>query len=193
MLCFYHMYKNCLYLIWKNVFNILHIENVSTCGIDKRFCIYQLWKNTFVYILHGKHFYILYRKTVYTSYQQKFFVYITYRNIFYMCYRQNNMSALGIEKYVSFYCIWTICLYTGKMKIKCLHYVKKKFHMQYTQRYFCLYLIQKFCPYVMQEILSFYILHRDKLSISGIDKVSQFIVHIHNILSILIRNIGFMS
>ena len=60
--------------------------------------------------------------------------------------------------------------------------------MKYRQRYFCRADINLFCLYVIYTKVSWSVIHREAFSISGIDKISQFIVHTGNIGYIIQKN-----
>ena len=99
-------------------------------------------------------------------------MHITNRQFVYMLYRKKIISIIGIEN------LCLSILYMDNLSIyhidNCFAYImyRKHVHMKYRKRYFCPYLIKKICLYVMQTKVYLSILHKYKLSISGIDKIS---------------------
>ena len=102
-----------------------------------------------------------------------------------------SLSILGIEIYICLYFIWKF-FYIPYRQLFCLHYVQTK----------CPYAIQTRILLSITNIYIWSICHVDKStfvhiaqikkSISGIDKISKFIVHAENIFFIKTRNITYI-
>ena len=122
MSCLYHMWKNCLYLIWTKCFCLYYIQKICLHVIQiKRFCLYQLQK-CFLSILHmdnlstyhieklsiphvDKSFCLYDIYTIYIWYRQNNQVYIRHRKKILSLLNMDNQSIQRIDNFFPTLCI----------------------------------------------------------------------------------------